>query len=208
MNILVIGGKLLGRSIAEDLDFEGHDVSIIDAAEENLEKLDPEFSGAYFVGFPMDLEALTNAGIESCDAVVVATGDDNLNITVGQIAKNYFKIPRVVARISDPYRESIFEKFGLKTVCPTNLTTKIIIDSIVNKNAPKQISFGTNTVSFVTKPIKKDYIGYKLNSILLNESDEDIFALSKANGNLMLLSEARDSIIEEGDNLIYYKKID
>ena len=62
----------------------------------------------------MDLKNLRSAGIESCDAVAVTTSDDNLNITVGQIAKNYFQVPKVVARISDPYRENIFESFGLQ----------------------------------------------------------------------------------------------
>lgn len=47
--------------------------------------------------------------------------DDNLNITVGQIAKSIFGIEKVVTRISDPFREFIFESYGLETVCPTNM---------------------------------------------------------------------------------------
>ncbi len=100
------------------MDELGHDVVLIDASAENIAQLSPDFSGVTAVGFPMDIKSLRAAGIEGCDAVAVATPDDNLNITVGQIAKNFFGIPKVIARISDPYRENIFERFGLQTVCP------------------------------------------------------------------------------------------
>ena len=121
MNIMIVGGGLLGRKTAESLDELGHDVVLIDASAENIAQLSPDFSGVTAVGFPMDIKSLRAAGIEGCDAVAVATPDDNLNITVGQIAKNFFGIPKVIARISDPYRENIFERFGLQTVCPTNM---------------------------------------------------------------------------------------
>ena len=115
MNIMIVGGGLLGRKTAETLDEAGHDVVLIDASPENLAQLSPDFSGVTAVGFPMDIKSLRSAGIEGCDAVAVTTPDDNLNITVGQIAKNFFGIPKVIARISDPYRENIFERFGLQT---------------------------------------------------------------------------------------------
>lgn len=37
----------------------------------------------------MDMDVLRDAGVESCDAVAVVTSDDNLNITVSQIVKNF-----------------------------------------------------------------------------------------------------------------------
>ena len=102
MNIMIVGGGLLGRKTAETLDEAGHDVVLIDASPENLAQLSPDFSGVTAVGFPMDIKSLRSAGIEGCDAVAVTTPDDNLNITVGQIAKSFFGIPKVIARISDP----------------------------------------------------------------------------------------------------------
>ena len=121
MNVLIIGGGLLGRETARQLDSLGHGVVVVDENPENLGLLDAGFGGVTYVGFPMDLNVLRQAGIESCDAVAVTTSDDNLNIAVGQIAKKYFKVERVAARISDPAREDIFERVGLRTVCPTNM---------------------------------------------------------------------------------------
>ena len=45
MNILVIGGGLLGRRVAEMLDAAGHDVAVIDESEDNIAQLDADFGG-------------------------------------------------------------------------------------------------------------------------------------------------------------------
>ena len=108
MNVLVIGCGLLGRKIARTMDEMGWDVSVLSNIESDLELLENDFEGVTFRGFPMDIRNLREAGIESCDAVAVTTADDNLNITVAQIARDYFGIQNVVARVSDPTRELIF----------------------------------------------------------------------------------------------------
>ena len=64
MNILIVGGGLLGRHMAEALDELGHEVAIIDENEDNLAQLRADFQGATAVGFPMDMNALREAGIE------------------------------------------------------------------------------------------------------------------------------------------------
>lgn len=207
MNILVIGAGLLGRTVAEKLCVQGHDVSILDEKEENIALLGAEFDGVTFVGFPLDLRALKEAGIESCDAVAVSTSDDNLSITVGQIAKHYFKANTVVTRISDPYRENIFESFGLQTICSTNLSSQKIVDSIVNPKAAKQLSFGTHTVNFTTREASKRLIGKTLEEAK-NISGCLIFAILKNGEILKLPDESPYEVIEAGDFLVLYAKID
>jgi trk system potassium uptake protein TrkA len=36
-----------------------------------------------------------------------------------QIAREIFKVPRVITRIYDPMRETVYRELGLDTVCPT-----------------------------------------------------------------------------------------
>jgi trk system potassium uptake protein TrkA len=54
------------------------------------------------------------AGIENADALVAVTEDDNMNIMVCQVAKEIFKVPKVIARIYNPAREHVFHQFGLR----------------------------------------------------------------------------------------------
>ncbi|MEG1426892.1 MAG: TrkA family potassium uptake protein [Oscillospiraceae bacterium] len=207
MNILVVGGGHLGRKVAEELDREGHEVSLIEEDEDKLSLLSPKFGGVTFLSFPMDIENLRNAGIESCDAVAVTTSDDNLNITVGQIAKSIFKVNTVVARISDPFREYIFESFGLQTVCPTNMAGDSITTAITSPYEPRKLTFGTNMVSFRVKAVDKRNVDKRLSDILGSEGEMP-FGIIGQDGKLMLSTPYNPTTLKLGDSVVFAKKID
>ena len=86
------------------------------------------------MGIPVDQEVLQNAGIESCDALVAVTNDDNVNIMVSQMALEVFKVPRVVASIVDPSRETVFSHFGIRTICPTRLTVDTLYSVMIDED--------------------------------------------------------------------------
>lgn len=207
MNIMIVGGGLLGRKTAEMLDEAGHDVVLIDASQENLAQLSPDYSGVTAVGFPMDIKSLRSAGIEGCDAVAVTTPDDNLNITVGQIAKNFFGIPKVIARISDPYRETIFERFGLQTVCPTNMAGDKLVTALTSPWQSRQITFGTTSISLIVIPVEHRYYGHTTASLDLQPGD-GLFGVIKEDGQFLLKAQREEIPLEQGDFLVCSRKID
>ena len=47
--------------------------------------------------------------------------DENINIMVSQIAKEIYKVPRVIPRLYDPDRDIFFQQLGLSTMCLTTL---------------------------------------------------------------------------------------
>lgn len=207
MNILVVGGGYLGRKVAEELDRAGHEVAVVEENEDKLSLLSPKFGGVTFLCFPMDINNLKNAGIESCDAVAVTTSDDNLNITVGQIAKSIFGIEKVVTRISDPFREFIFESYGLETVCPTNMADEAIISAITSDWEHRSVSFGTNTVSFRVAPVDKKMLDMKLEDVR-GENGEAVFGVVRADGHFSLNAYFNPIMLRAGDNIVFAKKID
>lgn len=206
MNILVIGCGLLGRKIARTMDAVGWDVSALDASAEALEQLDPDFGGVLFRGFPMDLRSLREAGIESCHAVAVTTDDDNLNIAVAQIARDYFHIENVVACISEPEREAAFENLGLRTVCPTNLAGDTLVRALLGEQSEAQVSFGMHRVGFTVRPADKYQVGKTL-SELRGYPNETVFGLIRKNGSL-LLNTVDDARPEHGDSIIFAAAVD
>lgn len=207
MNILVVGGGHLGRKVAEELDREGHEVAIIEESAEKLGLLSPKFGGVTFNSFPMDIANLKVAGIESCDAVTVTTSDDNLNITVGQIAKNIFGVEIVVARISDPFREYIFESFGLQTVCPTNMAAEAIISAMTSPYEHKKVSFGSNMISFRIVPVDRRTAEKRLNDIYVGEG-EAVFGLMDSGGGFTLNAPYNPIKVKLGDSIVIAKRID
>ena len=73
-------------------------------------------------GDACDAATMERAGLARADLVVAATGDDEDNLTVCQIAKAKFSVPRSVARITNPQNETLFRQLGIdNTVSATNL---------------------------------------------------------------------------------------
>ena len=131
MFVIVVGCGRLGSQLARVLSAQNHDIVVVaDAAE--LNRLGNSFDGVKVSGIPMDEDVLKQAGIENAHVLVAVTADDNVNVMVAQIAKEIFKVPLVLARISDPEREGFYKHLGLNTVCPTNTGINQIIRLLQN----------------------------------------------------------------------------
>jgi trk system potassium uptake protein TrkA len=83
------------------------------------------------MGHGMDIDVLLRAGMDEADAVVVATNGDNTNIVVAQIAQKRFNVPKVLARVLDPYRAEWYKEQGLETVCPTQSAIEMLTEGAI-----------------------------------------------------------------------------
>ncbi len=200
MNILVVGCGTLGAKLATRLDAEGHDIAIIDPVQRKFSLLGDDFDGITVEGVPIDQDVLRSAGIENCEALAAVTSDDNINIMVAQIAKEFFKVGKVVARINDPDKEDSFSRFGLDTICPTKLGASNVYSELTQHSDIKTLTFGDTIVSFVTVPTVKSSIGHRMSEIKL-DSDYYPFAIQHIDGRLTLLK-SNDPIINSGDQII------
>ena len=67
-----------------------------------------------------EIWVLEKAGIGRADMVVAVTGDDEDNIIISQIAKLKFGVPKIVARVNNPFNQATFDLLGVEaTVCAT-----------------------------------------------------------------------------------------
>ncbi len=81
-------------------------------------------------GPALEIDALIAAGIERADVFVAATDGDNTNIIIAQIAKRRFSVPKVIARVLDPYRAEWYEQQGLHTISPTRVAIDLLEDEV------------------------------------------------------------------------------
>ena len=105
--------------------------------EVGLEKGWEDLGGQFTVGTGLEIDALTEAGIESADMFMASTDGDNTNIIISQIAQRRFQVPTVVARILDPLRAEWYERQGLHTICPTKVAIEML-EGALNEAAGKQ----------------------------------------------------------------------
>lgn len=207
MNVLVVGCGRLGTRLAGILDRHGHDVAVIDSNEATFHSLSSDFSGITVVGMPLDMTVLKKAGVENCDAMAVVTSDDNLNITVSQIAQEFFGVKNVVARISDPAREKVFKSFGLKTVCPTKLAGDAIFTALTQPWDSRNISFETATAAFHTRAVDETRVGLPV-AAMPTDIGETVFGILHKDGSMELYSAEKKLLLAEGDKVVFAKMID
>ncbi len=131
MNIVIVGCGRVGALLATNLDRKGHDVTIIDQEEVSFNRLPAAFGGHTVLGSGTDIDVQQRAGIERADAFVACTPGDNRNIAASQVAREIFRVPKVVARINDPLRGEIFRDLGLETVCPTIIGAELVRDALL-----------------------------------------------------------------------------
>src|SRR5690348_14107145 len=106
MNIVILGCGRVGAALAQLLVGEGHQVKIIDQDSESFNRLGTDFpEGHTVLGNGTDEDVLRRAGISRADAFVAVTNGDNRNILAAQIARDIFRVPKVLCRIYDPIRQ-------------------------------------------------------------------------------------------------------
>ena len=135
MNIIIVGCGRLGSTLANDLSNAGHNISIIDRDNERLNVLGSGYNGTKIKGIEFDNDILLEAGISNTDVILSVTPDDNINITVSLIAQTIYKVPRIIARIVNPNRKSLYEKLEIETISPTQLGADILKAKLAVKSA-------------------------------------------------------------------------
>jgi trk system potassium uptake protein TrkA len=122
MYIVVAGGGKVGANLTRSLVKMGHEVTMIEQRRDRFEQLEHEFEHQVQNGDATELFVLERAGIgRPPDIVIAATGDDEDNIIICQLAREKYGVPKVVARVNDPRNQQHFDLLGIgPTVCATS----------------------------------------------------------------------------------------
>ena len=169
MQIIIIGCGKVGAKFAQTLSKDGHGVVVVSNDGKAFRNLAPDFDGVTLTGVPIDQDVLKNAGIENADALVAVTEDDNTNIMTCQVAKEIFKVPKVIARIYNPSREHVFHQFGLDTICPTDITVNAMRSLVDEESCLSTHTIGSTSVVYKHQKVSEHYIGRKAENINLKE---------------------------------------
>ncbi|MCX5971377.1 MAG: NAD-binding protein [Coprothermobacterota bacterium] len=130
MKILIIGCGRLGGVMAEYLEEDGNDVTVVDKRSTAFRLLLPTFRGKTILGNGIDQDILREAGAEGADLMIVASDSDNTNIMAALVGQRIFHIPRIMARIYHQSRISSYQEYGMETYCPTALVAGMMRESI------------------------------------------------------------------------------
>jgi trk system potassium uptake protein len=201
MRVVIAGAGNVGRSIAAELIENGHSVLVIDKDGSNLTR-DSLENAETLQADACELSQLERAGIDQCQVVVAATGDDKVNLVVALLAKTEFAVPRVVARVNHPKNEWLFtEAWGVDVAVSTpRMLTALVEEAVTVGDLVRLMSLeqGKANISELTLAEDAPIIGRTVGEVAW-PPDTALVAILRSG---RVLIPAKDMPLEVGDELL------
>jgi trk system potassium uptake protein len=159
VHVVIAGCGRVGSELAGSLVRLGHSIAIIDKNPKAFERLRSDFKGASLVGFAFDRDLLEEAGIKDAHAFASVTSGDNSNILSARVAKEFYRVPQVVARIYDPRRAQIYQRLGIQTVATVRWTTDQMLRYLLPDEVPVEYTVDNGEVIITALPAPPSTIG-------------------------------------------------
>lgn len=165
MHVIIGGFGRVGRRLAHVLEERSHTVTIIDRDPHAFAEHGEHIRGRKLTGEVFDRDTLVKAGIERADAFAAVTSGDNSNIVSARVARERFDVPCVVARIFDPRRATIYERFGIPTVSSVQWAGAHLLAMILEPDLRVDSVYGGGEVATVRIDATLDLTGKRIADI-------------------------------------------
>jgi trk system potassium uptake protein len=171
--VLIAGGGKIGANLARSLLRAGQEVTLIEQRRDRFERLEEEFEHVVVQGDATELFVLERAGIQRPPSIVIAaTGDDEDNIVICQLAREKYGVDKVIARVNDPRNQVHFDLLGVSpTVCATSSIMALIEHEVPDHGLVHLLELPKENVEIVEVviPSQADCAGRAIESLGLPE---------------------------------------
>ena len=132
MRIVVVGAGKVGYYLIKTLIDRGHSVSLVELDPRRCRLIAEEAGILAVNGDGTNLAALVDAGADTADVIAAATGMDEVNLVVCQLAKAKLMVKKAVARVSNPKNKEVLQRLGVDlAVSGTSLIADAIEEEIL-----------------------------------------------------------------------------
>ena len=202
MRVAIAGAGSVGRSIAKELIHNGASVLLIDREPRKVKE--SSVPGAEWLeADACELASLEEAGLQSYDVVIAATGDDKVNLVVSLLAKTEFAVSRVVARINHPANEWMFtESWGVDVAVSTpRLLAALVEEAVSVGDLVRLMTFRQGQANLVEITLAPDapHVGQSVGDLDL---PRDVALVAILRGPRVLVP-GPDDPLEAGDELMF-----
>jgi trk system potassium uptake protein TrkA len=161
MHVVIGGYGRVGRYLAHELEAQGHTIAVVDRNPDVFEEFEG-INGLRLSGEVFDRDTLIKAGIERADGFAAVTSGDNSNIVAARVARERFNVPLVVARIFDPKRAMIYERFGIPTVSAVQWSSSRLLAMLLDPKVRSDYAFGQGEVVLVELEVPETLDGRRV----------------------------------------------
>lgn len=128
--VIIVGCGRVGATVAKRLLEKGDDVTVLDVNPDSFRRLAPHPHLTLLVGDGTSVEDVRRAGIQQADLFISLASHDTENALAAQMAQVTFRVKRVLCRMNDPVRSMMYRELGLRTLSPTDQTTRLVLDEV------------------------------------------------------------------------------
>ena len=156
-NVLLVGGRSKGKSLAQSLLQKGYQVTIVNSCFADCEKLAENEKLTVIHGDGTKPYVLEDAGAGHMDIAIALTSKDEDNLVICELCKKKFLIPRTLSLLSDPQKTDFFYKMGVdRVICAISAVTGIIEQQAFMEEMAKVIPLGEGRVRIMEIPITEN----------------------------------------------------
>jgi trk system potassium uptake protein TrkA len=195
VHYVIMGCGRVGAELTIQLAKAGHSVSIIDKRSKAFERLPPGFEARKIVGVGFDRAILEEAGIEKADAFIAVSNGDNSNIVSARVAREHYKVPKVIARIYDPRRAEIYERLDIPTVATVRWAAKQIQYLLFHGREQMRDTLAGGSLLHLQVSIPDHLVGKKIAGV---ESEGQVEVIGVERGGTGFIPKP-DSTFQDGD---------
>ena len=135
MNIIIVGCGKVGIALANQLNKEGHNVTVIDQNADKVKNIAAKLDIMGVIGNGASRTTQKEAGIDDADLLCAVTGNDELNLLSCLVAKKSAGC-RTIARLKNPEYSTdaqyIKNELGLAMIINPELATAREISRVIN----------------------------------------------------------------------------
>src|SRR5688572_965263 len=202
MRVAIAGAGAVGRSVAQELITNGHQVLLIDKDPMSI-KPDRVPEAEWLLADSCEMSSLEEARLDQCDVVIAATGDDKVNLVTALLAKTEFGVPRTVGRVNHPNNEWLFtEAWGVDVnVSTPRIMSALVEEAVTVGDLVRLFTFRQGQANLVemTLPASSPYLGKPVGLIPWPESSTLVTILRDG----MTYTPEKDQPLEAGDELLF-----
>lgn len=207
MRVAIAGAGAVGRSIAQELLANGHEVLLIDKDPKAI-KVEMVPRAEWLLADACEIASLDDAALERCQVVVASSGDDKVNLVVSLLAKTEFAVRRVVARVNDPENEWLFtDAWGVDVAVSTPRMLAAMVEEAVNVGDLVRLMTlrqGQANLVEVTLPESTPLAGRRIQDLKL---PADAALVTILRGGRVIVPQDDDSL-EVGDEVLFVTTTD
>jgi trk system potassium uptake protein TrkA len=202
MRVAIAGAGAVGRSIAQELLENGHEVLLIDRDPRAI-KVEVVPRAEWLLADACEIASLDDAALERCQVVVASSGDDKVNLVVSLLAKTEYGVPRVVARINHPKNEWLFnESWGVDVAVSTpRLLSALVEEAVSVGDLVRLMTFRQGEANLVELTLPEDapLAGERIGSVAWPHDTALVAVLREGR----VLVPTPDGTLEAGDELLF-----